>query len=238
MHAGSALAGDVQLASALAGVDVYLLPSDVSTTFTNVYRDGRRVQVIESVAEGLWPADLPPAWLDAPIVLLGPVAGEVPAGWASAFPEASLVGMGAQGCMRAWDSAGHVYPTRWAEAADYLQHVSVLFLSREDVGGDEDYLKHLTGMARLSVVTDGWHGSTIYQAGTVQQVAPRSAREVDPTGAGDVFATAFLIRLAETEDPYAAARFANVTASFSVEGVGAESIPDRATVENWLAAHG
>jgi sugar/nucleoside kinase (ribokinase family) len=58
---------------------------------------------------------------------------------------------------------------------------------------------------------------------------------VDPTGAGDVFATAFLIRLAETGDPGQAARFANVTASFSVEGWGMAAIPTRLQVEDYLS---
>ena len=58
--------------------------------------------------------------------------------------------------------------------------------------------------------------------------------EVDPTGAGDVFAAAFLIRLQETQDPIAAARFANATASFCVQAPGVTGIPTRAMVEERL----
>jgi sugar/nucleoside kinase (ribokinase family) len=45
---------------------------------------------------------------------------------------------------------------------------------------------------------------------------------VDPTGAGDVFAAAFFVRLTQTGDPWKAARFANrlATASITLEGVG------------------
>ena len=74
----------------------------------------------------------------------------------------------------------------------------------------------------------------MYQDGIRTQIPPRPAVEVDPTGAGDVFATAFLVRYAETSDPQVAARFANVVASMSVEAPGQAGIPLRATVEAWL----
>jgi sugar/nucleoside kinase (ribokinase family) len=61
------------------------------------------------------------------------------------------------------------------------------------------------------------------------------AVEVDPTGAGDVFAAAFLVRLQETEDPVQAARFANAVASFCVEGPGVAGIPTREQVEERLS---
>ena len=88
--------------------------------------------------------------------------------------------------------------------------------------------------ARLLVITDGWHGATIYMGGASHRIAPRPTSEVDPTGAGDVFATSFLLRLAETGDPFVAARFANVAASISVEASGMDSVPYRARVEEWL----
>jgi sugar/nucleoside kinase (ribokinase family) len=77
----------------------------------------------------------------------------------------------------------------------------------------------------------------VFQRDDGRWLAPREASVVDPTGAGDVFAAAFLVAYAEQRDPVAAARFANVTASFSIEGRGITSIPDRAKVLQWLAAH-
>jgi len=54
--------------------------------------------------------------------------------------------------------------------------------------------------------------------------------EVDPTGAGDVFAAAFLVRYHEAADPVEAAVFAACAASCAVEGVGTSSLGDRAEV--------
>ena len=219
--------------SPLAGTPIHLLPSATSTTFTNIYRDGVRTQVVAELAEPVMPADLPAAWTDVPVVLLGPLVKDVPASWTAVFPRA-LLGVTPQGWMRRWDAAGHVSPTRWENAASFLHRADVAVLSREDVGGDDDYIADLARLARLLVITDGWHGATIYMDGASQRVPPRSTSEVDPTGAGDVFATSFLLRLAETGDPLVAARFANVTASMSVEAPGMDSIPYRERVEEWL----
>jgi sugar/nucleoside kinase (ribokinase family) len=54
-----------------------------------------------------------------------------------------------------------------------------------------------------------------------------SAEPVDLTGAGDVFATAFLVRYHETHNPIEAGRFAHATAACAIEGEGTGSIPTR-----------
>jgi sugar/nucleoside kinase (ribokinase family) len=53
-----------------------------------------------------------------------------------------------------------------------------------------------------------------------------------------VFAAAFLLRFYETRDPCLAAQFANVAASFSVEGRGTAAIPSRQRVEAYLNSVG
>jgi sugar/nucleoside kinase (ribokinase family) len=90
-------------------------------------------------------------------------------------------------------------------------------------------------LTRISVLTKGPKGCVVFANGIEKHVPGFPAREVDPTGAGDVFAGAFLVRLQETGDPFEAARFANATASFCVEGPGITTIPTRAQVEERLA---
>ena len=59
---------------------------------------------------------------------------------------------------------------------------------------------------------------------------------VDATGAGDCFGGAFIARIVAGDDPFAAARYANVAAALSTQGFGAVApVPDRATVERMLA---
>jgi hypothetical protein len=211
------------------------VPSPVTTTFANTYQGGHRTQTIETVANSILPEQWPRGWRRPPIVLLGPVAQEMPTEWVHHFPGA-LLGVTPQGWMRKWDAAGRVYPTLWENAGEVLPRADAVILSREDVGGDEAYIAELARQSRLLVVTDGYHGATVYQGGESDYVPVRQAQEVDPTGAGDVFATAFLIRLHETGDPLAATRFAHIAASISVEAAGLASIPERHRVEAWLAS--
>ena len=70
----------------------------------------------------------------------------------------------------------------------------------------------------------------------MSEIPPVAAREVDPTGAGDVFAAAYLIAYHESRDPVYAATYASCAASFAVEAPGMEGIPTRAQVASRLAA--
>ena len=126
-------------------------------------------------------------------------------------------------------------PTAWASAPDLLPHLHALILSRDDVlprNASEQQrqeadalLQQWARATRLMVVTQGAEGATLHWQGATRQFHAYPAQEVDPTGAGDVFATAFLIQYALAQDPHAAARYANCVASFVVEKPGAEGIP-------------
>jgi len=192
--------------------------------------------VLETLAEPISTSDLPPAWSHVPVVLLGPIAGELPSSWAARFPD-SIMGITPQGWMRKWDGEGHVSPARWEAAGPFLRRADAVILSREDAGGDDAYIEELATQTRMLLISDGWHPVVLYHAGQRYHVPARAAQETDPTGAGDVFAAAFLIRFAETGDPLVAARFATVVASMSVEGPGMAAIPDRERVEDWLRRH-
>jgi sugar/nucleoside kinase (ribokinase family) len=70
----------------------------------------------------------------------------------------------------------------------------------------------------------------LYQAGRWAQIAAFPRPALDPTGAGDVFAAAFLLEWSRTGDPHTAARFANAAASFIVEVPDASWFPTRAEI--------
>jgi sugar/nucleoside kinase (ribokinase family) len=71
--------------------------------------------------------------------------------------------------------------------------------------------------------------------GKVVRVAvPAIERPRDDLGAGDVFAAAFFVALAEGGVPAHAVAFANAAAAVRVNGVGADAIGDRAAVQERL----
>ncbi len=173
------------------------------------------------------------------MVLMGPIADEIAPDVAAIFGDDTLVAAVPQGWMRRWDAKGRVRAKRWENAVEILPHLDVLVLSLEDIDYDWSRLALAFQFVPLIIVTEYTAGCTVFQRrpnGAVMEtkVPPRKAREVDPTGAGDTFTTSFLIRLQETGDPVEAARFANVTASISVEHEGATGIPTRNDVLHYM----
>jgi sugar/nucleoside kinase (ribokinase family) len=224
------LAPDFVLPAVLHDIDVHRIPSAHTTTFHNIYRDGHREQFLLARADPLEPDDVPPAWRNAPIVHLGPLARELDPCIAEYFPRA-LVGVTPQGWLRQWDANGRVRMRPWDESPEILPYVDVLVLSEEDLNGDLALMDEYVRLTRIAVMTQGPRGCMVFANGEARQVPGFPAREVDPTGAGDVFAAAFLIRLSETNDPFESARFANATASFCVEAHGVTGIPTREQVQ-------
>ena len=234
-------ASDLALPSALGGVRCISVPARHTTTFHNVYVDGTRQQYVQALSEKIKPEDVPLAWRGAALVHLGPLVGELDESLVHLFPTSRVIAT-PQGWFRSWDKSGRVRLGAWPRAGQLLPYLTALVLSDEDVRGDPECIDGFAATTRTLVVTHGARGASVYHAGEVRHLPTRPAHEVDPTGAGDVFAAAFLIRLHETavavasgvEDPWEAARFANAVASFSVEGAGFAAIPHREQVEAYL----
>lgn len=226
---------DLDAQELLRGVMTVRLPSPATTTFQNLYPDGHRVQYLRAVAEPIPTSAVPPAWRKTPVVHLGPLARELTPNLARVFAGA-LIGVTPQGWMRQWDGTGRVSPKDWESAAEVLSVADVLIYSDEDVAHAPELIEVYAGLARIMVVTRSAQGADLYYQGRRRHFpAFLPAADVDPTGAGDVFAAAFLLKLHETDDPEFATHFANCVASFCVEKPGILGIPTREQVEERLA---
>lgn len=232
------LGPDLALPPVYQEFELIALPSAQTLTFENTYTDEGRQQVIHALADPITAADVPSelAANNPPVVLLGPVANEVARDIAGLFPN-SLLGVVPQGWMRRWDDQGRVYHIPLACDDPWLARADVLVLSTEDVDNNLDLVRCFAELVEVTVLTRGTHGCDLYHRGHVTHVPARRVREVDPTGAGDTFTAAFLIRYFETGDPLQAARYANVAASFCVEGISYSTIPSRPQVKAYLAQH-
>ncbi len=228
---------EIDPATRFPGVQVVNVPSESSTQFRNVYGRDRRRQFIPRRASPIGPKHLPEAWRMAKIVLLGPVAGEVDPALAACFPE-SLVGAGAQGWLReiAADSSVRPVPPEEWDAGAVLEYADALFLSDEDIPphAAPAALQRWGEMVETLAFTRGYNGADVLHCGQWRHIDAFPADPVDPTGAGDIFATAFLASLHESGDPWEAARFAACAASFVVEGEGTNAIPDRDQINQRL----
>ncbi len=233
---------DIDLSDLQRVADLHVLPCENTTTFANLYSPDGRVQYCYTPSPPIAAVDIPPQLRAPHIALLGPLVNEVRAEVATTFDSATIVAAVPQGWMRRWDEDGRVFPTQWTDMAEILPHLDALILSIEDIDGDLSQVEEFLKYVPLVVLTEYRDGSTIYihkpeSEVEIVPIPPRPANEVDPTGAGDIFATAFLLRLDETGDPTDAARYANVAASFGVEGQGVTRIPSHKQVLDYMARH-
>jgi sugar/nucleoside kinase (ribokinase family) len=226
--------GNEFLLTSLQDISVASYSADHSTTFENKYTPQGRIQVLHHVAPKLDFHMGPERWRQAAIIHLGPVAQEVEPGLSRRFPE-SLLGLTPQGWLREWDKQGHIYPCEWPEASFMLQQASAAVISVEDVGGDEERIEEMATYCRTLAVTEAGHGARLYWNGDVRRFRPTNVKEVDATGAGDIFAAAFFARLYSTHDPWEAARFATSISAYSVTRVGLDSIPNPNEIKECLA---
>ena len=226
---------ELGIGSTIFGIPVHAVPSSETTTFCNTYLGGRRTQIISSIAQPIGPSDIPPDWRSAQMVLLGPLAGEVSYDLVKHFP-GSLVGASIQGWLREWDSQGRVAPRYW-EGREVLPYLDAAVVSTEDVK-EQRLIDLWADITPVLIVTAGGGGARLHFNGNWHKILPFPAREVDPTGAGDVFAAAYLARYWETGEPLASASFASCAASFCAEAKGVDGIPTRAQVQQRLSRLG
>lgn len=222
--------------AALPFAEVVRVPAEADTTFENVYGPEGRTQRILAVAPALHAEHVPVDWRSAAIVLLGPLFREIGPELAGCFNRWSLVGVSAQGWVRGADADGRVRHEAW-EGLPYWAGADVLFASDEDLAGDEGELARWVADVSVVAVTRSSRGARVFERGKAFEMGAYPSEEVDATGAGDTFATGFLVRYRETEDVAEAARFGAAAASLSVAGVGVEAIADREAIEGRMAAH-
>lgn len=214
----------------LPGIPVFVRRSRATTRFVNQCdADGTRHQILTARADDVDTEALPSTWRDPDALLLGPVAGELEGFGATGF-EARAVGAIAQGFVREIGDDGRVSPRPWQRPERDLLGVHVLVLSEQDLPEAEERARDLLAAVPMVALTRGWRGLTLLTRDGVHEIPGLPRPEVDPTGAGDVFAAAFLVRYQETSDPLEAAAFGACAASCAVEGVGASTLGNRPEV--------
>lgn len=226
---------ELDVAQVLPFAEIACHPSSATTVFENIYLDGQRKQILHQRAGILTCENIPHAWRSASIVHLGPLDQEIDEGIFYCFDDQVLIGVTPQGFLRCWDEQGQVSFAEWNPPRAVLERINVLVLSELDVPDPDDLVREWGRHIDTIVVTRAERGATVYHGpGESCDYGARPAQQLDPTGAGDVFCAAFLIRLFETGDPCQAARFANATASFSIERPGVTGIPEREQIDLYL----
>jgi sugar/nucleoside kinase (ribokinase family) len=204
-------ADDHRLTASLHGLGVRVewRPASSTVGFRIDNRPGERLMALEDAGEPWTPEEMR-SWV-------GEALGG--AAWVHAgaltradFPPRTLEEL-ARGRRVSLDGQGLVRRPRVGPLemdADFdptlLRHVTILKLSE-----DEATVLDVGSLAVPEiVVTLGSRGARVYAEGREEHVGTRPLDLLDPTGAGDAFAAAYLIARSSGQDPFAAAGSANV----------------------------
>lgn len=173
--------------------------------------------------------------LDTAIAHLAPVARETPARWRGS---ASFVGVTPQGLVRDWSRHDGRIVACSLDVALLPARCDAAVLSESE---RESCATLLDAAARarapIVAVTAAAAPTELHLPdGELARVAVPHVAMCDDIGAGDVFAAAFFVALADGATPVAAASFANAAAAVRIAGNGPAAIGDRAAIEARIAA--
>lgn len=191
-----------------SGLPVTWLSSETSAAFSFHYDEDDRVMTLDAIGASWTPEQAVSAVGPASFVHVGALVR-------TDFPEETLAAVATDGRTVLVDAQGLVRrPTlgplqKDGEIGAVLRHVTILKLNEGEAnavagGTDAEALRAL-GVPEV-VLTLGSRGSLVV-TGTMDAIVPAAALEswVDPTGAGDSFAAAYLAFRAEGIAPPAAA---------------------------------
>jgi hypothetical protein len=171
------------------------------------------------------------------ILHLAPVARETPKHWRG---HAEFVGLTPQGLVREWaQDTGEIALTRSdAAPADPPRGCSALVMSKAERASAAKLVAKSSEVGAIVAITAGAAATTVLLPGgeTVQVAVPALEEQRDDLGAGDVFAAAFFVALAQGRPPARAAAFATAAAAVRIAGAGAEAIGETSAIEARLRA--
>jgi hypothetical protein len=180
--------------------------------------------------------------VDTSIMHLAPVARESPASWRGG---AAFVGLTPQGLVREWSgSRGQIRiapPTGVAARTAMLvaEQCNAVVVSEHERASCASLIDGASAAGALVAVTAGERPTTIIHprgGGEVALHVPAVELPRDDLGAGDVFAAAFFVALADGRGVLDAASFANAAAAVRVSGVGAGAIGGLVEIQTRLSA--
>jgi 1D-myo-inositol 3-kinase len=205
---------------------LHCVPSDVMTTFELDYAGPERRLWLRRRARALAIDDVPLAWRRPRVAYVGPVAGECAGAFVRGL-EARFVGAGLQGWLRRVRKDGLVEPVALDESAEAreLPPLDVAIVSELDHPDSEAVARSRVASGGTAAITRGARGATLIRSGERVDLPASVAREVDPTGAGDVFGVVLMLELAKGKPLAAAGRAAADAAARVVEGPGLGTLP-------------
>lgn len=214
-----------------------LVSGEHTTTFENVYdEEENRTQLCKHIAPKINPEDIPPLYLGAGGFYISPLVDEVPPETIEKIKgKNNLVMMDPQGLFRQVDETGKVTVNPEVDLERFLKHVDVVKLGRDEASAikkePKKLLEELCGFGpKVAILTQGSKPSLVLSDGKFHEVKGLKVEVRDPTGAGDVFGGAFLVRYLDTNNVIESAHFASAAAGLKIRYKGPTGFPSESEI--------
>jgi 1D-myo-inositol 3-kinase len=214
-----------------AELELEIQPAEETTTLETSGSDAERSQRVLAWAGAI----AEDAAIDTAILHLAPVARELPRRFGGS---AGFLGLTPQGLARAWTGADREILPAPPDPDRLPQGLQAMVLSVHERDACAALISRAQSAGALVAITAGGGDTTILRPGErpLAVAVPPVGHVSEDVGAGDVFAAAFFVALAEGQSAGRAADFANAAAAVRIAGSGAQAIGDRTSIEGRLRA--
>lgn len=214
-------------------LDGFKVVNGKTTSFKNIYLKKKRVQFLTALCERIYSKDIPEHYFNAKAFHIGPIYHDVSYDvLEELYNRNAVIAIDIQGYCRRKGSNGLIKMVAWREAGKVLKFTKIFKSSLEEaitITSERDLLKVCKTIEKygpeIILITMGEKGSILHFENALYFIPAVSVRVTDPTGAGDVFIGAFLLKYLESRNPLKSAIFASSAASFIVEDVGFRNLP-------------
>jgi len=192
--------------------------------------DGNRTLDILGVADRITRENFPEDFLDARFFLFGPILGEVDLQLLQYVRQSSSapIFLDPQGLVRVVGENNRVIhrcdAKEFRRIAGLVDFIKPNEPESQTITGENDPQRAIRSLGDLGdgmpILTLAERGSLLLNNGKVHRIPAYPTRALDPTGAGDVYAGAFIVEYMRASDPIEAAIFASAAASIKVEQTG------------------
>jgi len=212
------------------GIDttfLQIIENAKTTRFHIKYINSVREMRLQALCFEILPEDVP-ADLEVKAVHVAPIANEIPYETFEKLRENSdIVCLDPQGFTRRFDDRGNVRLKEWRDKR-FLKKLSMLKADEKEaacIAGSSDVYKAARKIAEHGIetviITMAEKGVILFHQGKIWRVpAYPTRRVVDPTGAGDVFAGAYIAEYLKGKTPNWCACVGSAAASILIERNG------------------
>lgn len=196
---------------------------DKPLIFKNIYINGKRKQKVENYRQYLkydWLANLKQFPTKADIVMIAPVINNITPEHIikiKAMYIDSFFCLLPQGLFRKIADNGSVSTSDWNGGDEIISCFDFICFSEEDIPAGEKKAAEWSKQGPLVIVTRAEKGASLYKGGKRSDTPAFSPQKfADPTGAGDIFAAAFVFHFLQTKDITDSVAFAHKFAYLSL----------------------